>query len=272
YARPTHEFFGYSSGLDFETKILVKPNAAKLLEKKFQSRTWVPQVIAFSGNTDCYQPVEKRLKLTRKCLDVFLKFRNPVAIITKNATILRDLDILQELAKRDLVTVTISVTTLNNVLCRKMEPRTSAPLKRLEALERLTSAGIPTSVNVAPVIPGLTDHEMPAILQEASRRGVKNAAYILLRLPHAVKELFLSWMARHYPNRTQKVEHFVQATRAGQLNDPCFGSRQRGEGARADAIERLFKMSCRKYGLNLERFTPSTGHFRRRTKRQGELF
>ena len=181
YARPTHEYFGLSSGVDFETKIMVKPDAPKLLEKKFKSRSWVPQVIAFSGNTDCYQPAEKKLKLTRKCLEVCLKFRNPVGIITKNSLILRDLDILQELAKFDLVATTLSVTTLDNALSRKMEPRTSAPLKRLDTLEKLVEAGIPTGVNVAPVIPGLTDHEMPEILKEASRRGVKSAAYIFMR-------------------------------------------------------------------------------------------
>ncbi|MCH8873322.1 PA0069 family radical SAM protein [candidate division KSB1 bacterium] len=273
YARPTHEYLGFSSGVDFETKILVKPDAPKLLEKRFKSRSWVPQVIAFSGNTDCYQPVEKRLKLTRKCLEVFLKFRNPVGIITKNALILRDLDILQELAEYDLVATTLSVTTLDNALSRKMEPRTSAPLKRLEALEKLAAAGIPTGVNVAPVIPGLTEHEMPEILKEAAKRGVKSAAYILLRLPYAVKELFQGWAEKHFPDRANKMLHFVQETRAGRLNDPCFGSRMRGEGVRADTIERLFGVSCRKYGLNRERFSSlTTEHFRRTEMAQEELF
>lgn len=272
YARPTHEYFGLSCGLDFETKILVKPNAPKLLEKKFRSRNWVPQVVAFSGNTDCYQPVEKQLKLTRKCLDVFLKFRNPVAIITKNALILRDLDILRELAKHNLVAVTLSVTTLNNKLARKMEPQTSAPLKRLEALEKLVEAGIQANVYVAPVIPGLTDHEMPKILREAAKRGVRSATYILLRLPYSVKELFITWLEEHFPDRANKVTHFIQETRAGQLNRPCFGTRMRGEGVRADAIERLFRVSCQKYDFNRERIVLATGHFRRTTMRQVELF
>lgn len=273
YARPTHEYLGLSSGIDFETKIIVKPDAPKLLEKRFKSRNWVPQVIAFSGNTDCYQPVEKQLELTRKCLEVFLKFRNPVGIITKNALILRDLDLLQELAKYDLVATTLSITTLDNSLCRKMEPRTSAPLKRLDALEKLVAAGIPASVNVAPVIPGLTDHEMPEILKEAAKRGVKGAAYILMRLPHAVKELFLAWAEKHFPDRANKILHFVQETRAGALNDPCFGSRMRGEGVRADTIEKLFKVCCQKYGFNRQRFSGlTTEHFRRTEMSQGELF
>lgn len=272
YARPTHEYFGLSAGLDFETKIMVKRDAAQLLEQKFRSRTWVPQVVAFSGNTDCYQPIEKTLQITRKCLKVFLKFRNPVSIITKNALILRDLDILQELAKYNLVCTTISVTTLDNILARRMEPRTSAPLKRLEVLEQLVSAGIPTNVNVAPVIPGLTDHEMPAILQEASRRGVKNAAFILLRLPHSVKELVQNWLRQHYPDREHKVLSSVKETRAGRLNDPCFGTRLIGKGQRAEAIEQIFKMSCKKYRLNQEKIQLTTKHFRRGNFTQGELF
>jgi len=202
-----------------------------------------------------------------------LQFRNPVGIITKNALILRDLDILQELAKYDLVATTLSVTTLNNSLSRKMEPRTSAPLKRLDALEKLVAAGIPAGVNVAPVIPGLTDHEMPEILKEAAKRGVKGAAYILMRLPYSVKELFLGWAEKHFPDRANKMLHFVQETRAGGLNDPCFGSRMRGEGVRADAIEKLFKVSCQKYGFNRQRFSSLTAeHFRRTEMKQVELF
>jgi DNA repair photolyase len=272
YARPTHEYLGFSTGLDFETKIMVKRDAPKLLAKKFRSPRWLPQVVAFSGNTDCYQPIEKELQITRRCLEVFLKFRNPVSIITKNALILRDIDILKELTKYDLVRVTLSVTTLDNILARKMEPRTSAPKKRLEALQQLAAAGIPTNVNVAPVIPGLTDHEMPAILKAAAARGVKSAAYILLRLPYSVKDLFLTWLQQHFPDRLHKVLHTVQETRAGRLNDPCFSTRLSGEGARAETIVRMFEMSCKKYGLNQEKFELSTQHFRPVHFSQGTLF
>lgn len=272
YARPTHEYFGLSAGLDFETKILIKSAAPELLAKKLRSKNWQPQVIALSGNTDCYQPVEKKLEITRRCLEVFLHYRNPVGIITKNALILRDLDILQELAKYNLVFATISVTTLDNGLGRRMEPRTSSPQKRLQALEHLSAAGIPTGVNVAPVIPGLTDHEMPEILKESATRGVTRAGYIMLRLPYAVKEIFFNWLQQHYPGRAQKILHAVQDTRAGRLNDPCFGSRMRGEGPRAEAIDNLFRINCNKYVLNSERVALTTAAFRRAGSRQGELF
>ena len=272
YARPTHEYFGFSCGLDFETKILVKHNAPELLEERLKSRSWIPQVVALSGNTDCYQPVEKELHITRRCLEVFLQHRNPLGIVTKNALVLRDLDILKELARYNLVVVTLSVTTLDNKLARKMEPRTSAPLKRLAALEQLVEAGIPANVNVAPVIPGLTDHEMPAILQEAAARGVTSAAYILMRLPGAVKELFQGWLEQHYPNRISKVIHSVQETRAGRLNDPCFSTRMSGQGNRAKTIGKLFDVTCQKYGLKQEKFELSTKHFRRGNLKQEELF
>lgn len=272
YARPTHEYFGLSAGLDFETKIMVKRDAAQLLEKKFRSRTWEPQVVALSGNTDCYQPIERELKLTRQCLEVFLRFRNPVTIITKNTLILRDLDLLQELVKFNCVRATLSITTLNHTLARKMEPRASSPAKRLEALERLAAAGIPTTVNVAPLIPGLTDHEIAPILKEAACRGATNTAYILLRLPHSVKELFLNWLNEHFPDRANKVVHAVQETRAGRLNDPCFTTRLSGEGVRAEACARLFEVTCQKYELNQKKVVLSTEHFRRSIVRQGELF
>lgn len=271
YARPTHEYFGLSAGLDFETRILVKKDAPKLLAEALGAKSWAPQLVAMSGNTDCYQPVERELALTRKCLQVFLDFRNPVGIITKNALVLRDLDVLRELALHNLVAVTISVTTLDNLLARKMEPRTSAPAKRLQALEKLAAAGIPTNVNVAPVIPGLTDHEMPAILKAAADRGVKRAAYILLRLPHSVKELVQSWLKAHYPERESRVINAVRGTRAGHLNDPCFSSRMSGVGVRAETIRRMFEVSCEKYGLNTAKFELATDRFRRIAGGQQEL-
>ncbi|RMF66364.1 MAG: PA0069 family radical SAM protein [Calditrichaeota bacterium] len=272
YARPTHEYLGFSAGLDFESRILVKPDAAKLLAQRLRSPRWRPQSVVFSGNTDCYQPVEKQLRLTRACLKVFLQFRNPVSVITKSALVLRDLDILRELARLNLVYVTLSVTTLDPELSRKMEPRASTPAKRLDALEKLARAGVPTNVNIAPLIPGLNEHEVPAILREAAARGVTSAAYILLRLPWGVKELFAEWLANVYPHRAGKVLHTVEETRAGRLNDPCFGTRLRGEGTRAEAIARMFELSCRKVGLTQKKFALSTEHFRRGDLRQGELF
>lgn len=272
YARPTHEYLGFSAGLDFETRIFVKKSAPELLEKKFHSRSWQPQVVALSGNTDCYQPVERELEITRDCLNVFLKFRNPVGIVTKNALVLRDLDILKKLAEFNLIHVCISVTTLDHQLARKMEPRTSSPKMRLEALQTLTEAGIPVSVLIAPVIPGLNDHEIAPILKAASERQVRNAGYILLRLPHSVKELMQNWLRQNFPNKTNKVINFVKETRAGKLNDPCFSSRFRGKGNRAETIQKMYELGCKKYGLNKEKIELATKHFRRVRNGQGELF
>jgi DNA repair photolyase len=272
YARPSHEYFGLSSGLDFETKIMVKREAPRLLAETFQSRNWQPQVIALSGNTDCYQPVERKLQITRGCLEVFLRFRNPVGIITKNALILRDLDLLQGLAALHLVHVALSITTLDHQLCRNMEPRTSSPEKRLEALAQLATAGIPTSVNVAPIIPGLNDHEMPAILDAAAERGATGAGFIMLRLPYALKELFENWLRTHVPDRAAKVLNAIRDMRNGNLNDPRFGTRMSGEGERAEAIARMFEVMCQKYGFN-RRWEPlRTDLFRRSAGMQQELF
>ncbi len=272
YARPSHEYFGWSSGLDFETKILVKRDAPKLLAEAFRRRSWQPQVIAFSGNTDCYQPIERKLEITRGCLEVFLRFRNPLGLITKNALILRDLDLLQELARRNLVSVAISITTLDKQLCRKMEPRTSAPQNRLETIAQLAKAGVPVGVNVAPIIPGLTDHEIPAILAAAAEHGAQRAGFILVRLPYANKELFVDWLKTHYPERAQKVLSAIRDVRNGALNDPRFGTRFSGEGERAEAIARLFQVCCQKHGLNRHFTHLTTEHFRREETRQGDLF
>ena len=204
YARPTHEYLGFSAGLDFETKILVKEQAPELLEAALRKRSWQPQVVALSGNTDCYQPVERRLQLTRRCLEVFLRFRNPVSLITKNHLVTRDLDILERMAALDLVHVTLSITSLDRRLTAAMEPRTSRPERRLQALEELSRAGVPAGVNVAPLIPGLNDSEAPAILEAAAARGARWANYILVRLPGAVRPLFLDWLQRHYPDRAEQ--------------------------------------------------------------------
>ena len=272
YARPSHEYLGFSSGLDFESKIVVKPDAAALLEQTFRSPAWVPQAVALSGNTDCYQPLEKRLGLTRQCLEVFLEYRNPAVVITKSALVLRDLDILERMARLNLVQVTLSVTTLDPHLARTMEPRAATPGLRLEAIARLAAAGIPTNVNVAPVIPGLTDHEIPAILSEAAARGATSAAFIMLRLPHALGSLFEDWLKRHFPDRANKVMHAVRDVRGGKLSNSEFGRRMRGEGPRAEAIARLFELHRARLGLDPKRLTLSTDAFRGTGPAQGDLF
>ncbi|MBI4546676.1 MAG: PA0069 family radical SAM protein [Ignavibacteriae bacterium] len=272
YARPSHEYLGFSAGIDFETKIMVKEDAPKLLEETFQKKSWQPQMVCFSGDTDCYQPVERKLQITRHCLEVFLKYRNPVGIITKNALITRDLDILKELAALNLVITTISITSFDDELIRKMEPRTSAPYKRLETIETLATHGIPVGVNTAPIIPGLNDKEMPTILKEAAARGAKFAGYVMLRLPGAVEQLFLDWLQRELPDRASKIINRIKEVRGGKLNDPRWGSRFRGEGEIAQTIRDLFHLSCEKYGLNKEEFKFSVEHFRHEPEGQLELF
>lgn len=272
YARPSHEYLGFSSGIDFETKIMVKMDAAELLAKTFRDKKWKPQIIVLSGNTDCYQPAERKLELTRKCLEVFLKYKNSVGIITKNALIQRDMDILKELAGLNLAAVTISITSLNQKLTKKMEPRTSAPYKRLETIEALANAGIPVGVNVAPVIPGLTDEEIPRILKAASERGAESAAMIMLRLPFAVKDLFIEWLKRNYPEKVSRVLNRIRDTRGGKLNEAEFAKRMSGEGQIAESIRQLFDASCRKYGLNKERKKLNTELFCRGDEIQTELF
>lgn len=250
YARPGHEYFGLSAGLDFETKIFAKTDAAVLLRKEMMADRWKGDLIAISGVTDCYQPLERRLKITRSCLEVLLEFRNPTALITKNHLITRDVDILREMAEYDGVGVSVSITSLRNEIQRVMEPRTSIPAKRLEAIETLSKAGVPVTVMVAPVVPGLTDHEIPQIIEAAANAGARAAGYITLRLPYGVKELFERWLERHFPERKDKVLNRVRDLRDGKLYDPTFGVRMRGEGAFADQIEALFEAGVRKYGLN----------------------
>jgi DNA repair photolyase len=272
YARPSHEYLGFSSGLDFESKILVKTNAAALLDQQFRSPSWQPQVVALSGNTDCYQPVERRLGITRQCLQVFLEHRNPVSIVTKNALITRDVDILQELAKLNLVAAIVSVTTLDASLARVMEPRTSSPAKRLEAIGVLARHGIPVGVNVAPIIPGLNDREIPSILHEAAQRGARFAGHTMVRLPYAVKDLFLEWLNREFPERAHRILNRLREVRDGELTSSEFGTRMSGEGELADAIHRLFDLACAREHLNEERLRLATNLFRRAGDEQVELF
>ncbi len=272
YARPFHEFLGWSSGLDFETRILVKHEAPERLWAEFASPRWKPQVVALSGVTDCYQPVERRLKLTRRCLEVFAEFRNPVGIITKNALVARDVDILSRLAAFQAVSVAVSLTTLDPELRSILEPRTSPPAARLAAIRRLSAAGIPTGVMIAPVIPGINDHEIPALVAAAAAAGATFASKVVLRLPHSVGPLFEDWLDRHFPDRKEKVLNQIRSLRGGELNDNRFGSRMRGEGPLAEQISKLFGVACRRSGLNSRHPELSTAGFRRMQPGQGELF
>lgn len=272
YARPTHEYLGFSSGLDFETKIMVKHDAHVLLEKQFRSRNWKPQVVMLSGDTDCYQPIERTLGITRRCLQIFLQYRNPISIVTKNALLQRDVDILKELASLDLVLVTISITSLNADLIRTMEPRTSVPTKRLETIEVLANAGIPVGVNACPIIPALNDEEIPAILCEAAGRGARFAGYTIVRLPHAVKDLFVEWLKRELPDRALAILNRIRSVRNGDLTCSDFGKRMNGEGQVAETIEQLFQASCRRYHLNETKAVLSTDRFHSGLAVQGEMF
>ncbi|MGE0683235.1 MAG: PA0069 family radical SAM protein [Candidatus Binatia bacterium] len=263
YARPTHEWLGFSAGLDFETKILVKKQALQLLRAALASPRWEPQAIAMSGVTDLYQPIERQLKLTRGCLEVFVAFRNPVAIVTKNALITRDCDLLTQLARDNAVLVIISVTTLDPQLARRLEPRASAPSKRLAAITALVQAGVPVGVNVAPIIPGLTDTETSVILKAAAEVGAQFASYTIVRLPYGVSDLFIHWLDTHYPERKNKVLNKIRTIRHGKLNDALWHHRMKGEGLFAETIHAMFTLACRKVGLAKRGPTLSTASFRR---------
>ena len=262
YARPTHEYLGFSAGLDFESRILVKEKAPELLRAELASPRWKPQVIAMCGVTDPYQPVERRLEITRGCLKVLAAFRNPVAIVTKNHLVTRDLDLLGELAAHDAALVFVSVTTLDRDLCGRMEPRASQPGLRLDAIRALSRAGIPVGVLVAPVIPALNDHEVPAILDAAAEAGAKCAGYTMLRLPFGVKDMFEGWLEEHFPERKEKVLHRIRDVRGGRLNETGFGARMKGQGIFAEQLKGLFRAACRKAGLPHRTWSLSTASFR----------
>ena len=272
YARPTHEYLGFSSGMDFETKIMVKHDAHLLLDRQLRHKSWTPQVVMLSGDTDCYQPIERKLGITRRCLEVFLRYRNPVTIVTKNALVQRDLDILKELAAFNLVLVTVSITTLDNDLCRTMEPRTSIPAKRLETIGVLANAGIPVGVNACPIIPALNDEEIPSILREAAGRGARFAGYAIVRLPYAVKDLFVEWLKRELPDRALAILNRIRSVRSGGLTCSDFGKRMNGEGQLAETIEQLFQSSCRRHRLNEAKVALSTDRFHSGLAVQGEIF
>jgi len=262
YARPTHEYLGFSAGLDFESKIMVKTNAPALLRAELESQGWQPQTLVMSGVTDPYQPIERKLHITRSCLEVLAKFRNPVAIITKNRLVTRDIDLLCELTKYNAVAVNVSVTSLDPNLQRVLEPRTSSPQARLDAIKQLSSAGIPTGVMVAPVIPGLTDHEIPRILDACGKAGAQFAGYTIVRLPWAVAPLFEHWLEEHFPDRKEKVLQRIRHLRGDRLNNSQWHTRMTGEGIFAEQISSLFRIGCRRAGIR-SRPNLSTAAFRR---------
>jgi DNA repair photolyase len=263
YARPTHEYLGFSAGLDFETRIMVKTDAPELLRRGLSSPKWRPQVVAMSGVTDCYQPAERRFRITRGCLEVFAEFRNPVGIVTKNALVTRDLDLLTELARFNAVAVFVSITTLDADLARQMEPRTASPRQRLDTIRTLANAGVRVGVMAAPMIPGLNDPELMPILAAATEAGATSAGYVVMRLPYGVKDLFQDWLRRRFPDRFDKVMNRIQAVRGGKLNVAEFGERMSGTGIFAEQIAAQFKIACRKAGIDGTRLGLSAAAFRR---------
>ena len=263
YARPYHEYLGLSAGLDFETKIFVKHRAAELFREFLSKPSWQPETIALSGVTDCYQPAEREYRITRGCIEVAAEFNQPIGIITKNALVCRDIDLLQRLATHNAVCVSVSITTLDAKLARVMEPRTSSPEARLRAIRELTQAGIPTNVMTAPIIPGLNDSEIPTILTAAHEAGALWAGYVLLKLSSTVRPVFLDWLARNYPDKSERVQSLIRSTRGGKLNDSQFGRRQVGTGNLAELIADTFRLWRSKLGyvedhprLNAEDFCP----------------
>jgi len=263
FARPTHAYLGLSPGLDFESKLFVKPEAAELLAKELAVPGYQPKVIAIGTNTDPYQPIERKYQVMRRILEVLERAGHPVGIVTKSALVLRDIDILARMAERKLAKVALSVTTLDAELARRMEPRAATPMRRLETLRRLSQAGVPTTVMVAPVIPALNDNEIERILEAAQVAGVKEAGYVLLRLPLEVRDLFREWLMANYPDRYRHVMKLVRDTRDGKDYDSEWGTRMKGTGPYAWMLGRRFEVACEKLGLNVSRTTLTTQHFRK---------
>ncbi|QEH39776.1 PA0069 family radical SAM protein [Chitinophaga sp. XS-30] len=263
YARNSHQYWGFSAGLDFERKIVAKQNAPDLLRKFLENKKWVPKPISLSGNTDCYQPLERKMWLTRQLLEVAWEYRQPVGIITKNALVLRDKYILQKMAEHNLVCVFVSITTLQEDLRQKMEPRTATAVQRLRVLKDLSELGIPVGVMTAPIIPGLNDHEIPRLLEAAAEHGAKQAGYTVVRLNDAVKIIFNDWLYKNFPDRADKVWHMIESLHGGQVNDSDFGRRMRGDGNFADLIRQQFRVQAKRLGLNQERFEFNTSLFQR---------
>ena len=262
FARPTHAFLGLSPGLDFETKLFYKPDAADLLRRELARPSYRVGTLALGANTDPYQPVERQTRLTRSILEVLAEARHPVGVVTKSALVLRDLDILASMAARGLASVAVSVTTLDRKLARTMEPRAATPPRRLETIRQLTEAGVPVAVLASPMIPGLNDHELDAILEAATAAGASRANYILLRLPLELKALFEEWLRTHAPNRAARVLKLIRDTRDGALYESAFGRRMTGRGPYAEALTARFAAACRRLGLNRRRWDLDTSQFR----------
>jgi DNA repair photolyase len=272
YARPTHEYFGLSSGQDFESIIFVKTEAARLLRKELSHPKWKPQVVVVSGVTDCYQPFERKFQITRRCMEVLLDFRNPVGIITKNTLVSRDVDLFKAMAEYNGVCVTVSITSLDPHVARVMEPRASTPVNRLKAVEALARAGVPVTVNVAPIIPGLTEHEIPTILKAASEAGAQGAGYTIVRLPHAVKDIFDRWLTEYFPERRDKVLNRIRELRDGMLYDSGWGTRMTGRGLFAEHIRDIFDMGYKRAHFPGGRVRLSAAAFRNPQDTQFKLF
>ena len=274
YARPSHAYLGLSPGIDFESKLFFKPEAERLLERELSKKGYVCKPIHIGGNTDPYQPAERRLRITRSLLQVMDRFNQPFSIITKSNLITRDLDLLASLAERNLVRAVVSITTLDRGLARDMEPRAATPMRRLAAVEALARAGVPVSVNVAPVIPGLNDHEIEAILEQAAAAGARSAGYVLLRLPLEIKDLFREWLEAERPDRARRVMSLVRQTRGGKDYDAEWTKRMRGEGPIAELIRARFRRASARYGLNADRAPMATDLFKRPPQAgdQGDLF
>ncbi|MEM1059805.1 MAG: PA0069 family radical SAM protein [Verrucomicrobiota bacterium] len=271
YARPTHEYLGFSAGLDFESRIVVKARAPELLRRELARPGWKPQVLAMSGVTDCYQPIERKLRITRGCLEVLADCRNPVSIITKNHLVTRDVDLLGEMAAYRAAHVCLSITTLDANLARILEPRASRPSHRLRALQTLHKAGVPVGVSVSPLIPGINDHEVPRVLEAVVAAGARTAFYLVLRLPLAVAPMFETWLEQHFPERKAKVLGLIREMRGGRLNKSAFGERFAVDGGYARNLESMFAATCHRLGLNREHTPLSTAHFRRRQAGQLDL-
>lgn len=261
YARNSHEYWGFSAGLDFERKIIVKKDAPELFKKFLEKKSWDASTISISGNTDCYQPAERRYRITRQLLEIALEYKQPIGMITKNALILRDKDILSEMAKLNLVSTYLSINSLNEDLRSKMEPRTATSKQRLKVIEELSNAGIPTGVVVAPLVPGLSDHEIPSILKAAANAGARSAGYTVVRLNGAIAGIFEDWLKKNYPDRFEKVWHSIQSCHAGKVNDSRFGDRMRGDGNIAQMISDNFKLHCRINHLNETRIELNSSLF-----------
>ncbi len=273
YARPTHAWLDLSPGLDFESRLFAKPDAAKLLRATLRKPGYVPQVIALGTNTDPYQPIETNYRITRSILEVCLEARNPVSITTKSDRVLGDLDLLAEMARHDLVAIAVSVTTVDGAMARTLEPRAATPRKRLAAIRVLAQAGVPVHINVSPVIPAITDHEIEALVAAGAEAGALSASYIPVRLPHEVAPLFRAWLDAHFPDRAAKVMAIIQQMRGGRDNDPDFGSRMRGTGPWADLIRTRFRLAVKRAGLNQHKWLLDTASFRPPADgMQGELF